>query len=120
MKARSEFIAYLLELFEPLGPVEAKAMFGGYGIYLDDVIFAIVVDDTLYLKADEKNRGDFEALGLEPFTFRMRGRAITTSYYQAPDQAMDDARCMKQWARQSHAAAMRAVQRRRKPKRTRR
>jgi len=47
----SEFVVYLKEVFEQLGPIRARKMFGGYGIYHDGVMFGLVADDTLYLKA---------------------------------------------------------------------
>jgi DNA transformation protein and related proteins len=44
-----EFVRDLLSGF---GPVTIRNMFGGAGIYADGVMFAILVDDTLYLNAD--------------------------------------------------------------------
>ena len=35
-------------------------MFGGCGLYVDDLFIAIIVGDTLYLKADEPTRTAFE------------------------------------------------------------
>jgi DNA transformation protein len=51
----SELIAYLPEVFELFGPVTIRKMFGGYGVYHDGLMFALVADDTLYLKADDEN-----------------------------------------------------------------
>ncbi|NIR58502.1 MAG: TfoX/Sxy family protein, partial [Gammaproteobacteria bacterium] len=45
----SEFVSHLLDMLEPLGPVSARRMFGGYGIYLDRLMFALVADDSLFL-----------------------------------------------------------------------
>ncbi len=56
MPLQKEFIAYLLELLEPLGSVKAKAMFGGFGIYRDDLMFGLVSKDTFYLKVDVFHR----------------------------------------------------------------
>jgi len=61
----ADFVAHVLELSKPQARISSRAMFGGHGIYADGVIVAIVVDDTLYLKCDDANRGEFEALGLE-------------------------------------------------------
>ena len=46
-KPPSEFVQSLLELMEPLGPVSARRMFGGYGIYRDGLMFGLVADDEL-------------------------------------------------------------------------
>jgi len=52
----------------PLGDVRAKSMFGGYGLFLDGLMFGLVTrDDALFLKADDTNRPAFEGRGLKSF-----------------------------------------------------
>ena len=106
--ADSAFVDFVVESLGPLGPVRARRMFGGYGIYLDRVMFALVADDVLYLKVDDANRGAFEALGLEPFRYEARGRTHTWSYYEAPDAGLDDPEVLYAWARDAFAAAVRS------------
>ena len=52
MARHSEFVEFVLELLAPLGNVRARAMFGGYGIYRGEIMFAIITDDRMYFKAD--------------------------------------------------------------------
>jgi DNA transformation protein len=85
-------------LLEPFGPVRAKAIFGGFGIYRHDLMFGLVARDTLYLKADDKSRADFEARGLASFTHRKRER-FSMCYFEAPYEAIDDAGCLSKWAK---------------------
>jgi DNA transformation protein and related proteins len=108
MAPLDDFILYLLELLEPLGPIKARPMFGGYGIYLDQLMFGIVVDDTFFLKADSKNRSQFESQGLQPFTYQKQGKEIKMSFYPAPADAMEDSELLCEWARASIQAAQRA------------
>ena len=54
MAKHSEFVRFVLDLMEPVGEVRARAMFGGFGIYQQDTIFAIIADDRLYFKADNQ------------------------------------------------------------------
>ncbi|AMC36403.1 TfoX/Sxy family protein [Janthinobacterium sp. B9-8] len=63
MAKRSEYVAYLLELLAPMGTLRAKAMFSGYGLYCDEIFFAIVADDILYIKTDAESKADFCKLG---------------------------------------------------------
>jgi DNA transformation protein len=105
----NEFVEHILEQLLPLGGVRAKRMFGGYGVYLEELFFAIIVDDTLYLKADDANRGYFETLGLRPFRYHSKGKELTMSYYPLPDNALEDREEMLIWARRSVEAALRAV-----------
>ncbi len=63
MAAKPEFRDHVLDLLAPLGPVTARRMFGGFGITLDGVMFALIADDVLYLKVDDRTRPDYEAAG---------------------------------------------------------
>ncbi|MEC5387397.1 TfoX/Sxy family protein [Uliginosibacterium sp. H3] len=104
-----EFADHLRELFAPLGAIQIKRMFGGAGIYAEDIMFALLADDVLYLKVDEQNRALFEAEGLEAFSYVAKGnRRVSLSYFRAPDEAMDSAQLMLPWARSAFAAALRA------------
>ena len=107
MARENEFVAYVLELISPLGAVSSRAMFGGYGIYAGSQIIAIVIDDTLYLKADEESRTLFDERGLEPFSYTSRGKTYAMSYFRAPDDAFDAPHAMLPWARAALAAALR-------------
>ncbi len=42
-------------------------MFGGTGLYCDDVFIGIIARDRLYLKVDESNRPDYERHGMKAF-----------------------------------------------------
>jgi DNA transformation protein len=57
----SDFIPFVQELLESWGTVSARRMFGGHGLYHEGLMFAIVMDNRLYLKVDALNRPDFEA-----------------------------------------------------------
>lgn len=106
-QARREFAERCEALLAPLGPVRARAMFGGHGLYLGDVMFALIADETLYLKADEVNREDFERAGLEAFVYDTATRPVATSYRRAPEPIDDWAR-LEPWVRGSLDAAHRA------------
>lgn len=104
----TEYAEYLREVFEEFGPVTVRRMFGGYGVYSEGVMFALVADDTLYLKADEQNRADFEQRGLPPFEYDKGGKVVKLSYYLAPDDILEDREEAARWARRSRDAAFRA------------
>ncbi|WP_225587667.1 TfoX/Sxy family protein [Methylomonas fluvii] len=112
----SEFIAYLPEVFELFGTVNIRKMFGGYGVYHDGLMFALVADDTLYLKADAENAKFFEEQGLAPFAYQREGKLMKMSYYQAPAEFMEDRDQAAIWARRSYDAAWRAQHNQRKGK----
>ena len=109
MPKRSEFVDYIQEVLGSARPVSARAMFGGFGLYREGLMCALVADDTLYLKTDHHNRGDFEAADSEPFVFEPKDRdPITMSYWRLPESALEDADELAQWMDSAFEAAMRS------------
>jgi DNA transformation protein and related proteins len=98
------------EIFEPVGEVHLRRMFGGHGVYLDGLIFALEADGVLFLKTDDENRGVFEARGSMPFTYARIGQQVAlTSYWSLPASAFDDGDELLELTRSSIAASQRAV-----------
>jgi DNA transformation protein len=104
---RDDFVEYVCELLAPLGDVRPKSMFGGCGIYVDEVFCAIVASDTLYFKVDDGNRADYEALGAGPFK-PFESKPLVMSYYEVPAQVMDDRQAIVEWGRRAIEAARRS------------
>lgn len=94
-------------------------MFGGAGVYADGVMFGLVADDTLYLKADDETRRAFEAEGLDRFGYDARGKRIDLPYWRVPERLLDDPEQMVAWARTALGVARRAAVARPKRKGTR-
>ena len=103
----AEFIAHLKDLFATFARIDVRPMFGGYGLYRDGTIFAIAIDDAVYLKVDEETRAAFEAAGSAPFVYTGSAKPITMSYWSAPAEAIDSPQDMLPWARLAYAAALR-------------
>ncbi len=107
MASSKEFVDNLHEVFSLFGPIRTRRMFGGYGIYQNDLMFALVADNVLYLKADDVSRQAFVEQRLSPFEYVRKGKPIQLSYYAAPDELFDDAELAKDWADRAFAAALR-------------
>lgn len=108
MTTTPAFMAFVVDQLAGLGPVRAKRMFGGAGVYCDTVMFALIAEDTLYFKADDANRGAFEAEGMPPFTYAAKnGRNTVMSYWKAPERLFDDPDEMLRFARGALEAARR-------------
>ncbi|MBU0729416.1 MAG: TfoX/Sxy family protein [Proteobacteria bacterium] len=104
-----EFVSYLVELMQSIGPVRAKGMFGGHGIFLKGLMFGLVADSVLYLKADTETENEFKTRGLEPFTYHQKGKELKMAYYQAPEEALEDSEEMNSWATRAYNTALRAA-----------
>lgn len=112
----NEFVLFVLEQMAGAGQVRSRRMFGGYGIYLDEHFVAIIVDDKLYLKANEGTRQEFESRNLERLVFKMRDKQVEAMYFEAPAEVFDDPDEMDYWARLARNAAVQSGQRK-KPSR---
>jgi DNA transformation protein len=105
---QAAFAEHACELLAGIGPVRRRAMFGGHGLYCEDVMVALIADERLYLKVDDATRARFEAAGCTPFVYQAKGdRRIVMSYYEPPADAMDSAEAMRPWARLALQAALR-------------
>lgn len=103
-----ELVDHACELFAPLGTIRAKPMFGGWGFYCDELFFAIVAVETLYLKADAESADAFRQAGGEPFRVAFKdGRTETMNYWTVPEEAMENPGEMRPWAQRALAAALR-------------
>jgi DNA transformation protein len=105
----------ILAMMMPLGPVEARRMFGGYGFYLGGTIFGLLFDGELFLKADAETKGDFERRGLGPLTYEGgKGQEIALPYWQAPKSLLKDGPALCRWAKKAYGAGLRADARKKK------
>ena len=117
MKVSPGFLDYLQDLFGALGTVRARSMFGGVGVYIDELMFAFLDrDETIYLRADAETRQAFEAAGSRPFRYPLKsGEEMEIGYWRLPDEALDSPDEALMWGRLALEAAMR--KREAKPKR---
>jgi DNA transformation protein len=107
MAIGAEFIEFIKDQMSGFAPVSVRRMFGGAGVSYAGVTFAIIVDETLYLKEGPDNAADFEAESLERFSYSARNRRrIEMSYRRAPSRLMDDMDEMALWCRKAYAAAL--------------
>ena len=111
MSADAALIAHLMDVLRPLGGVAAKRMFSGAGLFRDGLMFALVVGENLYLKADDATIADFEAEDCGPFVYATKkGERAIRSYWRAPELLLDDDEAMLAWcARAADLAARTAA-----------
>lgn len=110
----AEFVDDLVRRLEPLGSVRARAMFGGHGIFKDDIMFALIADEVVYFKVDAKSKADFAAAHGEPFVYVKNGQPMTMSYWRVSESCPTDDGDLLRWAHVAHQAAERQ-KRKRKP-----
>ena len=104
----SELVSLLQELLQPWAVVRARRMFGGYGLFRDELMFGLMINDELYLKVDRQSEAEFAERGLEPFVYHKQGKPVTLSFRQAPAELFDDPDAAVEWAQRAWEAALRA------------
>lgn len=98
----------LIDLFEPLGVISTRRMFGCIGLFADGLMFGLVSpDEGLYIKADGETRDRFGAAGCRPFTYRGKRGEIALSYLRLPDAVIEDEAALVNWTRLGMDAARR-------------
>lgn len=107
-KPVSDYIMYLVELLGCVGAVKVKSMFGGYGVYAQGVMFALIHQDILYLKVSVDTVTDFTQKGLLPFSYQKQGKTHHIHYYQCPEEALEDEDVMRIWAVNAYQVALTA------------
>lgn len=106
MGDRSAFLEFVLDQLGDVEGVDARSMFGGYGLYAGPVFFGVVYDDRLYLKTDETTRAWYEERGMG--TFRPNERQNVRSYYEVPADTIEDAGALKELAAEAIASQARS------------
>ena len=110
MVASDSFGWYLREQLTPLGPVTMRRMFGKTGVFCNGLMFAMVTDDTLYVRVDAGNRTIFkEAESAAPLNYEKKGQTIDLSFWRVPERLLDEPDELVVWARAALAAARRVA-----------
>ena len=106
MKRIDEFTTSIIDMLTPIGPIEGGRFFGGYGLKSAGVQFAMIFQGTLYLRVDEALAADLMRRGSSPFEYDRRDRhVVVDTYYSVPEDGLEDADLLADWARRSIAAA---------------
>jgi DNA transformation protein and related proteins len=111
MTVSNAYLEWLTDVLTPVGPVASRRMFGGAGLYLREIFFAVVIDDVLHLKADEQNRVTFEAAGAAQLSYRRGRKDVLLPFWEVPEEIAADEDALRAWAEM----AVEAGRRTRKP-----
>jgi DNA transformation protein and related proteins len=117
MAVSESYLAYVVDQLAGLGRLRSKRMFGGVGLYADDLFFGLLDDNGLYFKVDDATRGEFVARGMGPFMPFPDKPDYVMGYYQVPADVIEDPEDLVAWARKAlrvSAAAPRKARPRRR------
>ena len=107
MPVSDGYLTFVLDQLRSVLPaVRERRMFGAYGLYAGELFFAVIDDDTLYLKVDDQTRGEYEMRGMPPFQ-PMEGMA-SMNYSQLPEELLEEPEALRLWAERAVDVARRA------------
>ena len=62
MASHADFVSYVAEQLREAGVIRCRKMFGEYGLYCDDLFFAVICDDQLFVKPTPEAEAAFPAV----------------------------------------------------------
>ncbi|MGJ4789148.1 TfoX/Sxy family protein [Leptospira koniambonensis] len=105
----SSFLTHVQDRLKVCGPLSYKNMFGGFGVYSGSQIFAMVIKDRLYFRVGQSNQAEYESAGMAPFTYAGKdGKLVRVSYWEVPEEILEDDEDLIFWFRKSLAEANKA------------
>ncbi|MST04258.1 MAG: TfoX family protein [Candidatus Pacebacteria bacterium] len=99
-KSLESFKDYIVQdVLCDLENITAKSMFGGFGIYRNGKIFAIIMtDEKLYLKGEtEKSQKFFELNGGVQAKYEGKGKIMKMKYWSVPEEILENREEMQNW-----------------------
>jgi len=106
MPVTEQYLDYVVDQLSCIGPIAAKRMFGGVGLYHDGLFFGLIASDVLYFKVDDESRSAYEDVGAKPFQ-PYGDESYSMSYYEVPVDVLEDIDQLKLWSGRAVAAARR-------------
>ena len=100
------FLEKVMEKLTPHGPIRSRAMFGGYGIYYGDLMFACIVEGELYFRIGESNKKDYEKHGSKSFTYDGGKRPVVMPYMTLPEEIFENPLQLKKWIEKASEASL--------------
>ena len=93
------FKDFVLDQLQGLNDIEARRMFGGFGLYREETFFAIVHKGRLYFKIDDSTVGEYRKRNMK--AFRPNARQTLKTYYQVPVEILEDVDRLCDWAQRA-------------------
>jgi DNA transformation protein len=99
-----EATRHVMELLSPMGPISARRLFGTWGLYLEDRIFAVVHDGVVYFRTNDATVGRYRDAGSQPFLYRRAdGRSTVMQYHEVPAVVLERSDTACAWAYEAAA-----------------
>jgi DNA transformation protein len=109
MQDNTRLVNYVVEQLAFLGRISSRAIFGGVGVFIDERLLAIIINDAVYLHTGEGNVNDYLSRGMPQFKPYPNAFDLTTDHHRAPVEVVEDPVQLKVWGERALAAAIEAA-----------
>jgi DNA transformation protein len=110
MRNKSSLASYVTEQLSFLGRISSRSIFGATGIFIEERLLGIVVDDeTLYLHTGPSNRDDYLSRGMPQFKPYPNAFDLTTDHHKVPSEVLSDCAQLREWGERALRAAVEAA-----------
>jgi DNA transformation protein len=110
MRTKSSLASYVTEQLSFLGRISSRSIFGATGIFIDERLLGIVVDEeTLYLHTGPTNRDDYLSRGMPQFKPYPNAFDLTTDHHRVPSEVLSDVDQLRDWGERALRAAIEAA-----------
>lgn len=106
MAVSESYLSYILDQLSEFGPIDAKKMFGGVGLFKEGLMFGKIGGDTFRLKVDDHNQKEYEEKGMKPFYSASKKKGMP--YWEVPAEILENKEQLSLWAQKSYEAALRS------------
>jgi DNA transformation protein len=105
---KDQYAQYVFDMLKPHGSIRAQAMFGGYALYHEGILFALIIEGQVYFKIDDITKPDFERHGAEQFTYQGKHKMVSMPYMTLPESILEDPEELRVWIARACDVSLRA------------
>lgn len=109
MRTKSTLASYVTEQLAFLGRISSRSIFGATGIFIEERLLGIVLDDVVYLHTGPSNREDYLSRGMPQFKPYPNAFDLTTDHHQVPPEVLGDEALLRAWGERALNAAIEAA-----------
>jgi DNA transformation protein and related proteins len=104
-----DYVEFVKEQLASIPRVESGRFFGGVGLSMDGVQFAMLMGNTLYFAVNDATRPSYEQLGSHCFWYKTKkGQVDVKKYYEVPGEMLEDQNRLVLLAKESIQVARKA------------
>ncbi len=75
----------LVELYSTFGEISTRSMFGGFGVFHNNTMFALVIKQAVFYRIDPQATPALAALNMEPYVYHKKGFPVHSKYFRLPE-----------------------------------